>query len=245
MEKLKLPATIFDFTLPKKRELDYNFTEEDIVIVGTPVYAGRIPNVLLKFLSRINGGGALAIPVVTFGNRNYDDALIELRDILIEDNFRILAAGAFVGEHSFSKILGENRPNEIDLSLAETLAEKAAEKILSHSTFDNILKVKGTDSPYRPYFKPLDRFGSAISILKVKPKTNENCIDCKICVDLCPMGSINFDDVSKITGICIKCCACVKKCPQEAKFFDDAGYLEHLKDLEKTYKRAAVSEIFY
>ena len=48
-----------------------------------PVYAGRIPNLLLlKYLTSVKGNDALAVPIVLFGNRNYDDALIELRDIL-------------------------------------------------------------------------------------------------------------------------------------------------------------------
>lgn len=241
---MKIDFKIIDFTLPEKREIDYKFTKEDIVIVGLPVYAGRVPNVLLKFLNRIVGGGALAIPLVTYGNRNYDDSLVELRDILLKDEFSPISGGAFVGQHSFSNTLGKNRPNQDDLSLADKLADKTAEKILSNST-SGTLKIKGIEYPYRGYFKPLYRDGEFISILKVIPKTNEDCIDCKICANSCPMGSIDFDDVTKITGICIKCCACVKKCPKEAKYFDDLGFLEHLRDLEETYTKDAVSEIFY
>ena len=73
---------IIDFTLPKAREKIISFTEEDIVIVGVPVYAGRVPNVLLKYLNSINGNGALAIAVVVYVKKNNDDALIELKDIL-------------------------------------------------------------------------------------------------------------------------------------------------------------------
>ena len=51
------------------------------------------------------------MPVVLFGNRNYDDALIELRDLLQADGFGCIAAGAFVGEHSFSRTLGAGRPD--------------------------------------------------------------------------------------------------------------------------------------
>ena len=48
----------------------------------------------------------LAVPVVLFGNRNFDDGLIELRNILTEDGFMPVAGGAFVGEHAFSRTLG-------------------------------------------------------------------------------------------------------------------------------------------
>lgn len=244
-KELELPLTIIDFSLPKKRESRFKFNKEDILVIGTPVYAGRVPNVLLNFLNGIVGGGALAIPLVTFGNRNYDDALIELRDILIKNDFKPIGAGAFVGEHSFSDQLSKDRPNEDDLSLAETLAKKVAKKILSKAFSNEVLEVKGTKYPYRGYFKPLDKDGNFISILKVKPKTNEDCIDCKICARVCSMGSIDFNDVSQVNGICIKCCACIKKCPQGAKYFDDPGFLDHLRDLEDTYTKDAISEIFY
>ncbi len=104
---LSVPCRSIDFTRPQARQKELSFCERDLVVFGTPVYAGRVPNVLLPYLrEKVRGGGALAVPVVLFGNRNYDDALIELRDLLQADGFGCIAAGAFVGEHSFSRTLG-------------------------------------------------------------------------------------------------------------------------------------------
>ena len=94
-----------NFSPKKARGKEYVFDEEDIVVFGVPVIAGRVPNVLLKFLDTLKGGGAMAIPVVLYGNRNFDDALIELRNILEDKGFYTVAAAAFIGEHSFSKTL--------------------------------------------------------------------------------------------------------------------------------------------
>ena len=114
---LAAPCRSLDFTRPQARQQELNFCQSDLVVLGTPVYAGRVPNVLLPFLrEKVRGGGALAVPVVLFGNRNYDDALIELRDILQQDGFRCVAAGAFVGEHSFSRTLGAGRPDDGDMA---------------------------------------------------------------------------------------------------------------------------------
>ncbi len=74
-----------------------------------------MPNVLLKYLETVKGDGAAAMPVVTFGNRAFDDSLIELRDILRDNGFRPFAAAAFVGEHSFSTTLAAGRPDVDDL----------------------------------------------------------------------------------------------------------------------------------
>ncbi len=95
--------------------------------------------------------------------------------------------------------------------------------------------VDGTPYPYRGYYRPRDRHGNAVDIRKVVPSTGGNCTDCKLCAEICPMGSIDHDDVSVLNGICIKCCACVKRCPVQAKYFDDPNFVYHKKELEDMY----------
>lgn len=245
--RLNLPAESVDFSRPAVRQETLGFGEKDLVVFGTPVYAGRVPNVLLPFLrERIVGGGALAVPVVLFGNRDYDDALIELRNILAADGMHPIAAGAFVGEHSFSRVLGADRPNAEDEALMDEFAARVAALAAGLDTAPvKSVAVRGQE-PLRPYYTPRDRAGNPINILKVKPKTDlSRCGGCGLCADLCPMGSIDPADVSAVRGICIKCCACVKGCPTGAKFFDDAGYLYHQHELEAQYARPAENEVFY
>ena len=245
--RLNLLAESVDFSRPAVRQETLCFGEKDLVVFGTPVYAGRVPNVLLPFLrERIVGGGALAVPVVLFGNRNYDDALIELRNILAADGMHPIAAGAFVGEHSFSRVLGANRPNAEDEALMDEFAARVAALAAGLDAAPvKPAAVRGQE-PLRPYYTPRDRAGNPINILKVKPKTDlSRCGGCGLCADLCPMGSIDPADVSAVRGICIKCCACVKGCPTGAKFFDDAGYLYHQHELEAQYARPAENEVFY
>lgn len=260
-----------DFTLPQARENPAVFSPGDLVVVGTPVYAGRVPNVLLSYLNTWQGNGATAVPVAVYGNRNYDDALIELRDILEKDGFHTLAAAAFIGEHSFSKILAAGRPDEEDLAVADQFAQKLSEKLLAgkpsgEETLTGRDPKKEPDgapgresekkqeqtpvpvrgqSPLRPYYQPRDRKGNFINILKVKPKTREeDCVQCGLCASVCPMGSISSADVSRVDGICIKCGSCVKKCPTGAKYYDDEGYLYHKTELELGYVRRAQPELF-
>ncbi|MBS1337198.1 MAG: 4Fe-4S binding protein [Oscillospiraceae bacterium] len=245
--RLNLPAESVDFSRPAVQQETLRFGEKDLVVFGTPVYAGRVPNVLLPFLQeRIVGGGALAVPVVLFGNRNYDDALIELRNILAADGMHPIAAGAFVGEHSFSRVLGADRHNAEDEALMDEFAARVAELAAGLDAAPvKSVAVRGQE-PLRPYYTPRDRAGNPINILKVKPKTDlSRCGGCGLCADLCPMGSIDPADVSAVRGICIKCCACVKGCPTGAKFFDDAGYLYHQHELEAQYARPAENEVFY
>ena len=232
----------YDFSSPKSREEMPSFSEGDLLVCAVPTYAGRVPSLLLKYLSRIDAKGAFAIPLVLYGNRSPDDCLMELSLLLMQGGAKLIAGGTFIGEHSFSKILAKARPDERDFFVAEKLAETAYEKI-SKKDFSEP-KFPG-ENPIRPYFTPRDRYGKGIDFVKIKPLTNENCTNCKICVRACPLGSIDYDDPSKIIGKCMKCCACVKKCPEEAKFFDDAGYLYHLHELEDLYGAEKQSEIFF
>jgi len=232
----------FDFTLPAARKDSLYFNEEDLLIIGVPVIAGRVPNVLLKYLNSMAGNGALAVAVVVYGNRNYDDALIELKNILEDDGFKVFAAGAFIGEHSFSDILAKNRPDEKDMAVTSEFADQIIKKMALGHKIQTAL-VKG-ETPYRDYYRPKDAEGNPVDIRKVTPKTNSNCTNCMLCAMVCPMGSIDFEDVTKLNGICIKCCACVKKCPRNAKYFDDYNYLRHKHELEIGFAFRKEPELF-
>lgn len=228
-----------DITTPAQREKAISFTENDLVIFGAPVYIGRMPNLISPFFKTINGNGALGIPVAVYGNRAYDDGLIELRDIMAEDRFRLIAAAAFVGEHTFSYILGGGRPDTKDLEIAKKFAAKITEKVRSidNSTEEpGTIEVPGTPFPYSGFYKATDTDKKSVDIRKVLPKTDvTKCTQCGECAMICSMGAISTSDCQEITGKCIKCGACIKRCPQGAKYFDDPQYLSHLKLLEDKF----------
>ena len=241
-----------DFTLPRAREEVRKFEAGELVIFGTPVYAGRIPNKILPAVQTLfEGNGTLAVPVVTFGNRSFDNALIELRIELEQHGFHTVAGAAFVAEHVFSNKLAAGRPDEKDLQIICRFAEAVAEKIngFKEGPLDGMAEipapaaVKGIE-PVPAYYRPLQEDGSPANFLKAKPKTSDSCNDCGICARVCPMGSISPEDYRTVTGICIKCQACVKSCPVHARFFDDPVMLSHTRMLEQHYERPAENEVF-
>ena len=72
-EKLGVPLERRNFTRPSDRAEDLSFTGRDLVVFGMPTYAGKLPNKMLPYVQQqIHGNGALAVGVVTFGNRSYD-----------------------------------------------------------------------------------------------------------------------------------------------------------------------------
>ena len=122
------PLQTFDFTLPQVRREPKQFGEGDLVVFGTPVYAGRVPNLLIKYVASVQGNGALAVPVVCYGNRNYDDALMELSLTLEAGGFTTLAAAAFSCQHAFSRTQAAGRPDTSDLTIAGGFADQVWKK---------------------------------------------------------------------------------------------------------------------
>jgi len=226
---------------PEQRVLSLNFSKGDIVVFGLPVYAGRVPNLLLPTINKIEGNGAFGVSIVLFGNRNYDDALYELSRIMYNNNFNIVASGAFVGQHSFSTKLAKDRPDSEDINIASKFSTSIYNKV---NTIDSQRVVKESQDFMQRYFKkkdvlkyfqPKDKNGNKIDIRKVLPITSEDCNFCGKCIELCPMNAIDVNNPKNIIGICIKCGACVKYCPLHAKSFTDKSYLTHLYDLEDKY----------
>lgn len=252
----------YDFTTPSARESFPLLNSNDLVIFGMPTYAGRLPNLIVPYLKAfVQGKDAIAIPVVTFGNRAFDNSLIELRDILQEKGFRTLAAAACACEHSFSNTLGGGRPDETDAKEISEFAMRVAEIFEGLEDEDSSLEkascgrsgskicvsVPGIDAEhnYGGYYQPQDRHGEPIDIRKVKPLTDrDKCGQCEFCAEICPMGAIDRNDASLVPGKCIKCGACTKLCPQQAKYYDDAGYLYHKSELEEIYARRAGNQFF-
>ena len=119
-----------DFTLPAARQAVQGFGPGDLVVAATPVYAGRVPNKMLPYVQeKLVGGGALAVPVVTFGNRSYDNGLKELQVELEGHGFRVVAGAGVPTEHVFSAKLAPGRPNGDDLAGLAAFGRQVAEKV--------------------------------------------------------------------------------------------------------------------
>lgn len=233
--RLGAPKKLIDITLPKSREGTYAFEPSDLVLFVLPTYAGKLPNKLLPYMqSAFTGNGAPAVALVSFGNRAFDNSLAELNATLAKDGFVPVSGGAFVAEHAFSPAIGTGRPNDADKAELDALADATADFIEKWDGSPVKLEVPGDANA--PYYKPLGLDGLPKAFLPAKPNTDMSlCTNCKACVKLCPVGSINPDNVAETPGICIKCHACIRLCPFHAKSMDDENFLSHRGMLERDH----------
>ena len=214
------------------------------MIFGTPTYAGKVPNKLLPFVQTgFAGNGTLAVPVVTFGNRSFDNSLAELCASLENAGFHTIAAGAFACQHAFSDTLAAGRPDREDMTVLAQLGAAVVTKLGKMTEIPASVQVDGDADA--PYYRPLGLDGEPKNFLKAKPQTDRSkCTGCGVCAALCPMGSISREDPAEVTGVCIKCHACVRNCPTGAKYFDDEAFLSHKAMLERDYTRRAEDKLF-
>lgn len=196
----------------------------DFLILGLPVYFGKIPKFLIEKFKSINGNGKPAIAVVVYGNRGFGIALKQSVSLLARSNFKVIGAGAFIGEHSLSSQfpIALGRPDEHDISLATKFGKQIYE------ARDNLKEISAEDVP-----------GKRDMLLRMTPEMPPKptidlakCNDCGICVQSCPMGII--DSETKLykskadEKLCLGCMSCVKGCPQGAKSVDFSPLLKYL-----------------
>lgn len=242
-EALSVPFDSLTFNTPKEREAIHTFAPDEVVVVGSPTYAGKLPNKLMPtFQTNLAGNGAAAVAVVLFGNRSYDNSLAELTAILQNGGFRMAGAAACVAQHAFAEKLAAGRPNQEDLAFIKTFAGQVAEKIRKGDLTAE-LQVPGDAAA--PYYVPKDEQGQPAKFLKATPKTDpDKCVNCGTCARLCPMGSVSAENVSQVTGICIKCQACIHHCPTGAKYFDDPAFLSHKAMLAQNFTEPKNNECY-
>ena len=248
------PVRYVSFTLPGERENVISFGPDTLAVIGMPTYAGKLPNLILPAVKeKLEGNGTIAVPVVTYGNRSFDNSLAELAAVLSSNGFVPVSAAAFACRHAFTDLLAPGRPSEEDLAAADRFAAETAGLIKDALQNGGKLPGKAVPDPGfipgdadAPYYVPKGTDGQPAKFLKAKPKTDpEKCTKCGLCAKLCPMGSIDGRDYSLVSGICIKCQACVRECPEKAKYFDDPAFLSHVSMLEQSFSSPKEDRFFY
>jgi ferredoxin len=206
-----------DITKPTQRKRLLETSENDLLVVGVPVYFGRCQVNALEWLQTIKGRNTPVVCIVVYGNREYDDALLELKNTLINCGCSPIALGAYIGEHSFSIAetpIAHGRPDDLDLAHAKSFGKEIGEKIIS---IPSICRISDISVPGKfPYLDMGDgrKNLSGLDLVSV----DSYCVQCGECARVCPVDAIDFENsVSMDSSKCILCHACVKYCPTNAR----------------------------
>ncbi len=188
-----------------------------LAVIAMPVFGGRIPAFGTEQLLKVNGNGKKAVTVAVYGNRAYEDALLELNNTAKKAGFQVIASGAFIAEHSMNREVAAGRPDKEDEGQIQGFAETVLEKLASGT--DAEVKVPGNE-PYKPHMKRM-----------ATPVCTEDCGLCGACAKACPVDAIKIKEaVVTDPEKCILCMACTNACVRGARVLP-APMKAHLQQL--------------
>lgn len=234
-KNIELKTVSFDLSVHKEKKPSLQFQQDDFVLFGIPVYSGRVPETFLEYFDTLQGSNTPAALIATYGCREYEDALLELKTEVESRGFKVIGAAAFPTEHSLIRSIGMSRPNKDDMKIIADYGVQLNRRIHQEESFDQFdIKVPG-NTPYRKYSKA-----------KLVPKTDSTeCTECKACVKVCPTGAIDPKNPKKVDKKkCIGCLRCVRACKQNARYVSKFKLKLVYKKLTKVCQNDKKAEIF-
>ena len=192
-----------DLSLPDTDYSSISIDPDALVLVAMPCFGGVAPQLALDRFARIKGNGATCVLAAVYGNRAYENTLVQMQDTAQAAGFQVIAAVSAVAEHSIIHQYAAGRPNAEDREELALFGTKILEKAESGSTETLVIPGK------RPY---------KTSGGGMVPTANARCTGCGLCAQKCPAQAISPERCKTTEkSKCIGCMRCVSICPVHAR----------------------------
>ena len=228
-----------DLTKADNREQFLKLKKDELLVIALPVYGGRVPNLLRKWMSNLEADETPTVCISVYGDRDYGDHMIELKEMVKKQGCRPFSHAAFIGEHSFlinRPTEYTSRPNAEDLEKAEQYGFNIKSELVLAKSIDDL-----TEKNVPGVIPSGEKKTLRDDFISVNP----NCIGCGACYKVCPVDAIDkfrFDIVDREK--CIACCACIKACNNKARGMKNPStiynYYEMAKDWLKEPKKIEI-----
>ncbi len=223
--------TITEVDLCRTETPDITLSADYIAVIALPSYYGRVPVLAARRLRHIKGNGARAVLLCVYGNRAFDDTLLEMKDLAEEISCKPVAAAAAIAEHSIYRCFAAGRPNAEDEKILQSFGKRIRDKLESGD--DTPVNLPGN----RPY-KEIPDHGMI-------PHPTEECTNCGLCAAECPNHAIDEADASVIDeNSCISCMRCIAVCPIDARINDPKAYEAGIEKLRALLTEPKKAELF-
>lgn len=220
----KLEFTEYDVTHLSERKKPLHL-EDTTLIISFPVYAGRVPSLFVDYIKeKLTCSHCKALVIATFGNRAFEDALVEMEDLLKAKAVSLIGSASIGCQHSYTDKVGSCRPDIEDFQILDRLAV-----YLNGETKETVAP---GNRPYREGIVPADP--------PFMPTVREEGITIdKKCYAVCPTGALGRQDPK----LCIHCCACIQVSKNDL-VMDNPMFMSFVQRLEENCQQRVKSELY-
>lgn len=192
-----------DLSVPNADYTNTSFESDSLVLIAMPSFGGVAPQLALDRLSAFKGNGALCVIAAVYGNRAYEDTLVQMEDYAQTAGFKVIAAISAVAEHPIIHQYAAGKPDLEDCKGLASFGDQILAKVNAHEL----------SKPSIPGNRPYKKAGAGVI-----PKANSSCTACGLCAQKCPAGAISTENLKlSDKSKCISCMRCVEICPVHAR----------------------------
>ena len=203
-----------------EENIDFNqlISSEEIIGFCYPVYGSRVPRIMRefskKYMEKLKNKKVIIFCTQYIFSGDGARAFI---DIFPKDFFSVIYSEHFLMPNNVCNIFFLSIPNKTRI---EKYTKKASQKMLHvcNNIYKGIIKRRGFNilskilGLFQGIFMPKFERKALNSVL-----INDDCIKCSICVSICPMKNLEYQN-SRIVqkSNCTICYRCINKCPKKA-----------------------------
>jgi ferredoxin/flavodoxin len=216
-------VTMSNMTPYVSRQEKIDLAPYDAVVFGSPIHVRRAPRVVREWLRTLDGQGKKCSMFFTYGGFGVHPTHYSTRQILEEQNFRVVSSAEFLSVHTFN--LGgwkamEDRPNELDFEVAKDYVGITYKRFTGED--DKVLgELEKTEYPEELLdAAETSRFKV---VTQLPTRGGQECGMCLECEQLCPTEAIKAESGEADRERCIVCLACVANCPEQVLEINDTS----------------------
>lgn len=208
-----------DITNYSKRQKKLDIDKYDAIFFGFPIYAWRAPKIVRDWLQTLEGKSKKCSVFFTYGGVDVGAAHYNIKQILTEQNFKLVSTAEFVCKHTYNsggwKVM-EHRPNQSDFNVVDEYVKKTYKKFINENDYS--FQIENPKISERVLSKIEQQINK---VIKQPSREGEECSFCRLCEDNCPTNAMNSDVGEADPETCIRCLRCFVSCPDNALKIQD------------------------